>query len=571
MIEDKEKTPYPWTTEIFAREIARNEAIDEIRGKANRDSEHPAKVEREVPLADSESDTELQDQPPDPEGNENTGEMIYGEVSPFVNTDEERNANQDDSEPLDQEEYGDRRQGIFTLFWGNTYFRVLAAFLISLLIGLVGFNMFREPGSDVLIQTPTVPALDDTPGGSVQKDSPEYRETLITFNDQEADQAELQDRSFVATTESIPESLENPIEVTEPQLPDGESVLEPVVASEQIGNVPVENPSLNQLEAGEGREDETELAPYATSYFYQEGFQTPEFDALPGSNPMLETLRELTEIPVPVMRSGRFGNSSQDNRPDSGNGPIPSFPSGSPVSFQQLLPDTGQPSSPDHPLGLLPPLTEEGNLPSASNVPEGLFATATPASQYSGTALLPAGSVLYAQMVNGLNSDLPGPAVAEIIEGPLEGSRIIGQFTPDLSSGGLALQFDTLALGDGSTQPVVAYGLSPWTGENLTRSVLRPRVLQRYGSTMLLSFLSGASALLLEDGRRIVVANDAVYQEREARVTDRQVIAAGITSLATQIATDLQSQQPAGPQILLYPGASVAVLFATSVQNTAQK
>ena len=94
-----------------------------------------------------------------------------------------------------------------------------------------------------------------------------------------------------------------------------------------------------------------------------------------------------------------------------------------------------------------------------------------------------------------------------------------------------------------------------------------PRLLERYGPTLLLGMLSGAGQLLAEEGTRIVVVGDAVYEERTGKISDRQLIAAGITNFAGQVVGSLPT--PTGPQVLLYPGSPIAVLFATPVRETA--
>ncbi len=635
-----ESTPYPWETSVFRHEIARNEVMDKIRGtdrerveaKSEEDNKYQATADDPTIGQDDEPEEETGDdagltraesasQEDLPSFNESPVNEVdpesitYGEKPPFVNEEpyrpdetgkSDRNQPVDEGSPAGQEDSLPRYRGILHL-WRNPFIRGIGALIIVLGIILLGYSLFQEPSSDgALVLQQQAPALDDTPGGEVQQTSPQYQETLSAYNDGEADRAEREERSFFATTESVPASLDQP-EPDPPNLSD-ESVLEPVVSGDGfVRDVTPETP-VGAITFGPGNQGSTgdvSLEPldeavlpspldplppstYAGSLFYNEPVQTPlQGPAVPGSNPVLDTLRELTKIPVPTMRSDQFGSRGGERSIQA------QFPSGEGVVTDTFIPGTiptanglltSQSSVPQL-SGLADPLSVSGNLPNSSIPPSDVNPTPVNQNYLQGretaespttvsvgeTNLLAAGTIIHAEMVNGLNSDQPGVAVAEIIEYPLQGARVLGRFTPNLVSGGLALEFQTLVLPDGSSQPVSAFGLSPWTGENLTRSILRPRILQRYGPTALLAFVSGASALMLEDGQQIVVANDAVYQERSAKIEDRQIIAAGVTALASQVATDIQAKAPTGPQILLYPGSTVALLFATSVIDTTQR
>lgn len=582
------KEPYIWETEAFAWEMNRNTLMDEAKGEQSADGASRPDNEHDPEQGTNEQVWTEETLPARDIVPEN---MIYGPKPDVINEEmpaapesvyhdrefgEELDPGAREAEGID----APRDWGFMSTLWRLPFVRGGVALLVVLIIILLGVNLFREPTNDVVVQPSRVPTLDDTPGGQVQQESQQYRETLVAFNDEEADRAESQDRSFVATTESLPTGR-NPVVGDEPLSP-GASLLARVNPT-GTGDV-VEDPMdpRENMISSQGREsvipalgEEAEvpdfetgdaLPVYAPSFFYEADDQPGGVieTAIPETNSKLETLRELTEIPVPSMRSGRFGAPEQerDTLPVAGLARAGQhFPVSNPVAGITPMPNLAGG------LDVTPLITEGEGLETGNQVsgPSGV----SPRDP-SAPILLPAGRILHAEMINGLNSDIPGPAVAEIVEGPLAGARLIGQFTPDLANGGLSLQFQTLTMPDGSTQPVTAYGLSPWTGENLTRSVLKPRLLERYGPGMLMAFLSGAAALMVADGQRIVVVNDAVYQERTDGVTERQILAAGVSSLATQTASDIQANQPAGPQILLYPGSPVAILFATSVADTTQ-
>ena len=55
-----------------------------------------------------------------------------------------------------------------------------------------------------------------------------------------------------------------------------------------------------------------------------------------------------------------------------------------------------------------------------------------------------AGTILYARLVGKVNSDVPGPVVGEVLQGPFSGSRILGSFAP--SEEGVVMTFATMTV-----------------------------------------------------------------------------------------------------------------------------
>ncbi|MCD8497284.1 MAG: hypothetical protein LRZ85_03895 [Alphaproteobacteria bacterium] len=76
----------------------------------------------------------------------------------------------------------------------------------------------------------------------------------------------------------------------------------------------------------------------------------------------------------------------------------------------------------------------------------------------SGTTLVPAGEIVYGQMITEANSDIPGPVLALISSGPLRGSRLIGSF--NVVDDYLSLQFNTVVY-KGQSLGVSAVAIAP--------------------------------------------------------------------------------------------------------------
>ena len=201
-----------------------------------------------------------------------------------------------------------------------------------------------------------------------------------------------------------------------------------------------------------------------------------------------------------------------------------------------------------------PPLAAAGG--GAGRFPEAIR-SAAPESPFR------PGDLAHARILHRLDSDYPGPAIAEIVEGEHRGLRLAGSFDPRPAEGGLALEFDLAAFPDGRRAPVEAYGLSPWTGGRLTRSRLESRLLGRVGIPALIALLSGAAASAATGAQSLAVVGDAVWVERGVP-GEREIIASGVAAAVDSLGRAMSASAPAGPRVVLEAGAPVVILFGAA-------
>jgi intracellular multiplication protein IcmE len=114
----------------------------------------------------------------------------------------------------------------------------------------------------------------------------------------------------------------------------------------------------------------------------------------------------------------------------------------------------------------------------------------SPGKPGKGLPIIPAGKILYGRIVNELNSDRPGPVLAEAVGGKFDGVKFLGSFQRD--NGALVIKFDRVIYPDGQTDSIGAYAVSPGTK---LRSGLETDVnnhyLYRYGSLLASAFMQG--------------------------------------------------------------------------------
>ena len=107
-----------------------------------------------------------------------------------------------------------------------------------------------------------------------------------------------------------------------------------------------------------------------------------------------------------------------------------------------------------------------------------------------GVPIIPAGKILYGRIINELNSDHPGPVLAQAVGGTFDGVKFLGSFQRD--HGALVIKFSQVIYTDGKPDSIGAYAVSP--GAKL-RSGLETDVnhhyLYRYGSLLASAFMQG--------------------------------------------------------------------------------
>ncbi len=380
---------------------------------------------------------------------------------------------------------------------------------LSILVGLavlaVGLLGSLDPVGEDAGAPPRPPTLDSTPGGEVQRGSPEYQEVLREANDSGAREALSSQGSFLPTPEALSEPLGEPSGGQAAQVAAGDP-FPPVAEATAIWEI-AQAGAVDEVDPGFDS-----LAPGPTG---NAGFLPAE--AVPEANPMLPHLSALAERPIPRMGGQAFAP------------PVPAMPESARTAPQEV--DTVMAAGSD--VALMPSIRP--------------------------------GDMARARVLFGLSSDFPGPAIAEIVEGGLAGARVSGDFSVVRSAGGLALSFSTLFLPDGRSMPVSAIGLSPWTGGPVTRSRLDPRLLRRFGGLALSGAATGAAVAMAEPATRTSITGGGAVVVDRGSPTDSQILAAGLGRAAGAVQQELAGMLPEGALIELDAGAPIVVLFTSPV------
>ena len=177
--------------------------------------------------------------------------------------------------------------------------------------------------------------------------------------------------------------------------------------------------------------------------------------------------------------------------------------------------------------------------------------------------LFPAGKIVYAQLITEANTDVPGPILAEIMSGPLKGSRILGTFEEQNEF--LTLNFDTIVYDDESLS-IDAVALDPAT----TLPGMATEVDRRYFKRVILpaaaAFVEGLAEAVAESGRTtITIQGETVAQDEEDADTEQEV-ASGIEEAGRELGEILDEiADDTEVLVRIASGTPIGVLFLEPV------
>ncbi|MEC5291944.1 DotG/IcmE/VirB10 family protein [Aurantimonas sp. C2-6-R+9] len=184
----------------------------------------------------------------------------------------------------------------------------------------------------------------------------------------------------------------------------------------------------------------------------------------------------------------------------------------------------------------------------------------------SGDFYAAAGDVTFAVLINGSDTDTPGPVVAKIAKGPLKGARLIGGFAPNSENTAMIVQFDRVILADGTNLETSAYAIDASDATLAVRSDYDARLLQRYGPKLAGAFLNGLGEAIGRAGQTLVPLGLGAGIVQDEPSTE-EAIYSGLGEVGGQLADEIEDIGPAGPIVRLNAGSLVGILFTENVSR----
>jgi len=168
------------------------------------------------------------------------------------------------------------------------------------------------------------------------------------------------------------------------------------------------------------------------------------------------------------------------------------------------------------------------------------------------------GEQMYAIVLNSINSDEPGPILAQIVDGgKLEGAKLIGSFETNEES--VTLSFNTLTM-DGTVYDVGAVAVD-LTDDGITLADdVDNHIIERYGSLALASFLDGY-AQSLNSSTSITTADGTTTTTTTAIPNADDQLKAAIGAVGTNFVPILQDNFNKPATITVNGGRAIGIMF----------
>jgi intracellular multiplication protein IcmE len=177
--------------------------------------------------------------------------------------------------------------------------------------------------------------------------------------------------------------------------------------------------------------------------------------------------------------------------------------------------------------------------------------------------IVPVGTLGYGQLITEANSDADNAILAQLVSGPLAGSRLIGSF--EIEDDFLVLTFNTIVV-DGIAQSADILALEPSTTAPGLVTDINRRYFRRIILPAAAGFIQGVGSAIAETGStNVTVSGDTVIQEEED-LDLREELFSGVESAAETIGGILTEEaNDVEPLIRVAAGTPLGLLFLTPV------
>lgn len=182
--------------------------------------------------------------------------------------------------------------------------------------------------------------------------------------------------------------------------------------------------------------------------------------------------------------------------------------------------------------------------------------------------IVSAGSIVYGQLMNQLNSDLPGPVLVSLLSGPFAGGRAIGQL--EVKSEYIILTFSKV-IKDGVVYQVQGVALD----EETTLTGHRTDIDRHYFTRIILpaaaEFIKGYAGAAAETATSTTTTSGGGVAQDNPAPDAREQVFAGVEEGADQLSGILEDNAERPVTIHLDKGTTLGILFIDSVTTASAK
>lgn len=215
--------------------------------------------------------------------------------------------------------------------------------------------------------------------------------------------------------------------------------------------------------------------------------------------------------------------------------------------------------------GVKPPTTQPST--SASFTQAGGMQQVANQTVSNQKVLIRSGTILHAVLKTGVNSDEPGPVLAEIISGPYRGASVIGMVTgSNQNAENVVLQFNSLAPTNTETSlQMQGYAVNPDSSNLGLATDVDHHYLERFGLVFAAAFLQGYGQAVQQSGATAVVnpLGGTTVVNPTTTATQQSKIALGTVGQSMAQAFSKNTQRPT--TIKVAAGTPIGILVMQDV------
>lgn len=201
---------------------------------------------------------------------------------------------------------------------------------------------------------------------------------------------------------------------------------------------------------------------------------------------------------------------------------------------------------------------------SSAAVDSATAAATTSSNSPSKKVAIKAGSILHAVVITSVNSDEPGPVLAQVTTGPYSGGRLIGKFELPKDSDKMVLSFSTLTMQNADKSYALSgFAIDPETARTALGSDVDHHYLSRYGMFSAATFLKGYSAALTQQGTQQTATTGAgglSVTTAYPVLSTKDIAISALGAVGAEVASSLKDGLKRPPTVTLNSGTEIGVL-----------
>nr|WP_272880575.1 DotG/IcmE/VirB10 family protein [Candidatus Synchoanobacter obligatus] len=173
----------------------------------------------------------------------------------------------------------------------------------------------------------------------------------------------------------------------------------------------------------------------------------------------------------------------------------------------------------------------------------------------SNDKIVKAGTLMYATLDHAINSEDPAPILATVMNGPLQGATIMGEFKQEEEK--LVLKFNKVNIEtEEMSLPIELFAVDVNTARNVS---IDSHFILKYGALFASSFLEGLNEVAGALGTS-VSTNGNTTVVKQGSLDKSKVVAAGLGKVGENLVEATQSLQDKKPTIRMKVGSTFGIL-----------